>query len=311
MSNLLNKAFWKKLLLVSAGLFAAATVTIGAAIYGFTHTPSPVNSSAAVTKESTDTTAGKRINILLLGVDDGDPDTPGAPRRSDTMMVAGINPGDGTINLLSIPRDTRTVIPGRSGEDKITHAFAYGGVSLAVRTVEQMLGIPIDYYVIIDWKAFIRVIDILGGVDMNVGQAMNYDDPYENLHIHLTKGYQHLNGEQAGEYVRFRHDELGDIGRVQRQQQFLKVLCSELLQAGTIFKLPALVTTLRQYVQTDMPLTTMAKLAAGLKSMQLDSIQAEMLPGDFATIANVSYWIEDKVKTRKLVTDLFCAGGTQ
>lgn len=311
MDKLLSKKFWKKIMLVLTGLFVAGIVTIGAAIYGFTHTSSPVSNSSAVAQESADTTVDKRINILLLGVDDGDPDTPGAPRRSDTMIVASVKLGDGKINLLSIPRDTRTVIPGRSGEDKITHAFAYGGPHLAARAVEQMLGIPIDYYVVIDWKAFIRVIDILGGVDMNVEQAMNYDDPYENLHIHLAKGYQHLDGHQAGEYVRFRHDELGDIGRVQRQQQFLKVLGNELLQAGTIFKLPALVTTIRQYVQTDMPLTTMAKLAGGLKNMQLDSMHTAMLPGDFATIDQVSYWIEDKAKTRELVDSLFFAAGTR
>jgi LCP family protein required for cell wall assembly len=220
------------------------------------------------------------------------------------MIVASINPEDQTVNLLSIPRDSKVSIPGRSEDGKITEAFFYGGAHLAVRTVQDNFHIPINYSVVIDWKAFIKVIDILGGVDMNVERDMNYEDPYENLSIHLHKGYQHLNGEKAGQYVRFRHDELGDIGRVGRQQYFLRKLTNDMLQAGTILKLPALMTTISRYVQTDMDAYTLLKIANVLKNIKSDSLQTEMVPGDFVTIDDLSYWVPDRERTQKIVDSM-------
>lgn len=243
----------------------------------------------------------KRINFLLLGVDEGDAENPNSPRRSDTMMVASVNTDNKSVNLLSIPRDSKVNIPGHLGYDKITHAYFYGGPELAVRTVEDNFQIPINYYVVIDWKAFIGVVDILGGVDLTVERDMNYEDPYDNLFIHLEKGYQHLGGKQAGEYVRFRHDELGDIGRVQRQEVFLKALTSRMMSTGTILKLPSLITTVRQYVETDVDMYTLIKIANVLKGMHSESVHAEMIPGDFATIDDISYWVPDISETKSIV----------
>lgn len=246
----------------------------------------------------------KRINILLIGVDDGeDPANPS--KRSDTLMVVSLNPEEGTMSLLSIPRDTRVNIPGHKGLDKINAAYAYGGADLTVDTVQRFLGVPINYHVVIDWQGFIKVIDILGGVDLYVENDMNYRDPYANLQINLKQGYQHLDGEKAGQYVRFRHDELGDIGRVQRQQRFLKALSNEMMQMGTILKLPAIASTLSQYVETDMTTVAMLKAANSLKSFKTGSLQAEMVPGDFATIDGLSYWVPDKEQTKKLVERMF------
>ena len=221
------------------------------------------------------------------------------------MMLASINPDSGAINLLSIPRDTQVHIPGRSGLDKITHAYFYGGPQLAVRTVENFLDLPVNYYVTIDWEAFIKVIDILGGVDLYVESDMNYEDPYADLKIHLNKGYQHLDGEKSGQYVRFRHDELGDIGRVQRQQRFLKALSDEALQVGTLVKLPALSSTISQYVSTNMSMMDTLKLVNSLKGFKNGALHTEMLPGQFSTVDGLSYWIPDKEQTKQLVERMF------
>lgn len=245
-----------------------------------------------------------RINILLMGLDDGDPDDPGGPRRTDTMIVASVNPADRTVILLSIPRDTKVHIAGRPGEDKINAAYFYGGARLAKTTVQEFLHIPINYYAAIDWQAFIKVVDILGGVDIKVDHDMDYEDPYENLAIHLRKGQQHLNGQKAGEYVRFRHDELGDIGRVQRQQQFLQALTEQMLQAGTLLKLPALMTTIGHYVRTDMDSHTMLQVAEALTNINSSSLHTIMVPGNFATIDGISYWLPEKEQTQKIVKDL-------
>lgn len=302
-----RKIRWTRLFLVLFVLLVMVTAMAGAAFYAYLNmSDGPVTSGTVATDGKAGEKLTKRINILILGVDDGDNETPGAPKRSDTMIVASINPQDATINLLSIPRDTRVTIPGRKGFDKITHAFAYGGAELSVRTVQEFLGIPINYYVVMDWQGFVKIVDILGGVDLYVESNMNYTDPYANLNIDLSKGFQHLNGEQAGQYVRFRHDELGDIGRVQRQQRFMKALSDEMFKFGTIFKLPALTTTLRQYVSTDMPGFTMFKLANTLKGMKDGSgFHAELLPGKFATVDGLSYWVPDKDQTKKLVDALF------
>jgi polyisoprenyl-teichoic acid--peptidoglycan teichoic acid transferase len=302
-----RKIRWARLFLVLFVLLVVVITITGAASYAYftLFNPSVVSGGASASK--TTDTINKRINILILGLDDGDVDQATAPKRSDTIIVASINPQDSTINLLSIPRDTRLAIPGQKGLDKITHAHAYGGPQLTKRTVEEFLNIPIDYYIEADWQGFMKAVDILGGVDLYVERNMNYEDPYANLSIHLTKGYQHLDGQKAGEYVRFRHDELGDIGRVQRQQRLLKTLGDEMFQIGTVFKLPALVSTLRQYISTDMSAFTMLKLANTVKGFSDKGVHAEMLPGNFATIERSSYWVPDKEQSKQLVENLFSA----
>ncbi len=309
-----RKIRWGRVILVLAVLAAFVATAAGAAFYVYLNmfdTAVARGGGPAAGGKTAGEALNQRINVLILGIDYGDNDTPGAPKRSDTMIVVSVDPKSGSVNTLSIPRDTRVAIPGRSGYDKVAHAYAYGGPQLSVRTVEDFLGIGINYYVTMDWQGFINIVDILGGVDLYVEQTMNYDDPYGNLSIHLKKGYQHLDGEKAGQYVRFRHDELGDIGRVQRQQRFLKAMTDEMFQVGTLFKLPALTASLRQYVATDMPPLMMLRVANTLKGFKDGGLKAEMLPGKFATIDGLSYWVPDKEGTKGLVRDLFSSGGAQ
>ena len=302
-----RKIRWSRVLLLLLIVSALITAVAVGAMYAW-HSFNGKSGAPTIEKESTavslgDDKLGKRVNILLLGIDDGEDQ--GQGRRSDTIIVLSISPEDGNINLLSIPRDTKVAIPGRPGFDKITHAYAYGGTGLAIRTVQDFLKIPIHYHVTVDWPGFIKVIDLLGGVDVYVEHDMHYQDPYANLNIQLVKGYQHLNGNEAGQYVRFRHDELGDIGRVQRQQRLLKALTDQMFQFGTILKLPALYSTLQQYVQTDMNIFTMAKIANSVASSQAKLLKTEMLPGDFATIEGKSYWVPDNEQTQRVVERMF------
>lgn len=235
-----------------------------------------------------------RINVLLLGKDDGDSEdmnNPDAPKRTDSMMVVSFDPEKKQIAIVGLPRDTRVTIPGRRGHDKINAAYAYGGTKRAVRTVEQLLQIPINYYMVVDWQGFIKVIDMLGGVDLYVDNNMDYEDPYANLKIHLKKGYQHLDGEKAGQYVRFRHDELGDIGRVERQQKFMKALAGQFFTFTNMLKLPMIINTGLDYVDTDMNLMTMIRAANCFRIFGENSIKSEMLDGDFKTIDDISYWV--------------------
>lgn len=302
-----RKIRWDRVFLILLLLLSTIVAITGATVYAYLSImQTPTTAPVAKTKERPPEVLTNKVNILLLGVDDKDRENPGDnTRRSDTMMVASISPQDGTISLLSLPRDTQVNIPGRKGYDKLNHAYAYGGPQLTQTTVEQFLQIPINYYVVIDWQAFIKVIDTLGGVDLYVENDMHYRDPYADLDIEINKGYQHLDGEKAGQYVRFRSDELGDIGRVQRQQRFLKALAKEVMQVGTIFKVPAIVNTVNQYVDTNMSAMTMIKVGNSLKSFNASNLTAEMLPGTFATIDGLSYWIPDNEQTQQLVQTMF------
>lgn len=252
--------------------------------------------------------SGNRINILLVGIDDGEFANPkDSPHRSDSMLLLGVHKGTGAVSLLSIPRDTRVAIPGHSSNDKFGHSYAYGGVDLTIATVQDFLKIPVHYYVVADWQGFIRVVDALGGVDLQIDADMNYEDPYANLKIHLKKGFQHLNGQQSGEYVRFRHDEMGDIGRVARQQKFLKALATQAIRPGNLIRMPQIIDILRQSVQTNMTPWSFQQVFVALPALKNNQIQSDMIPGDFANIGGVSYWAPDQAETRKVVERLFIA----
>lgn len=296
-----RKIRWSRLILLVVILASMITSICWAGVYVYKKITSVPVASMVVETTKLPEPIGKTTNILLMGIDDGDNEIPDAPQRSDVMMVISINSENGKVDLLSIPRDTRVQIPGHKGTEKITHAFFYGGSQLAIRTVENLLQLNINHFLVINWQAFIKTVDILGGVDLYVENNMHYEDPYADLVIHLTKGYQHLDGNQAGQYIRFRSDELGDIGRVQRQQRFLKALTEQTLQVSTIFKIPKIMNVMDQYMKTDINGFKMLKLANNLKSFRSGNLHTEMLPGKFATIDGISYWVHDQEQTKQLV----------
>lgn len=247
-----------------------------------------------------------RINVLLLGTDDGDSDDfdKDVPKRTDAMLLVSFDPENSQVSVLSLPRDTRVTIPGRRGHDKINAAYAYGGVPLAKRTVANLLQVPINHYMQVDWQGFIKVVDMLGGVDLDVEQNMDYEDPYADLKIHLKKGKQHLNGEKAGEYVRFRHDEMGDIGRVERQQKFMKALAKQAFTVGNMVKLPVIIGTASEYVKTDMTFIQLVKAANCLRLFGEGGVKSASLKGDFGDIGGVSYWVTTPSKIAATLDEL-------
>ncbi|MBO8159729.1 LCP family protein [Thermosyntropha sp.] len=250
---------------------------------------------------------GHRTNILVLGIDKRPGET---NARSDTMMLVSIDPKLDKAVVLSIPRDTRVEIKG-SPIDKICAANIVGGPRYAVRTVEKLLDVNIDYYVSVDFNGFKEIIDTLGGVTIDVPQRMY--KPSED--IDLQPGLQRLNGRQALAFVRFRGYIQGDIARTQMQQQFIRALADEVLKPKTIAKLPSLVKQLNKYVETDMGLTDMIKMASWAPGFSADSIITQTLPGYFYDEYNAdgimvaSYWIADKKQTAGILDKLF-AGET-
>lgn len=263
-----------------------------------------------VEKNFQDEKFNQYTNVLIMGIDDGDPGNLSSGRRADTMIIASIRHTDGFIHFLAIPRNTKVSIPGRKPEEMINQAYYYGGAQLSVRTVEQFLQIPIHHYVVIDGKAFIELIDTLGGVQLYVESDMNYEDPYAQFTIHLKKGYQHLGGHEAGQYVRYRSDELGDIGRVQRQKKFIKAIYAQLVQMDTITKLPEIIDIINRRVTTSMAMLDTAQTVKNLNGFNPELIKSEMLPGKNLSMQSDHYWIVDQGALVLLLEGMFSAENT-
>ncbi|MFC6590809.1 LCP family protein [Deinococcus lacus] len=180
--------------------------------------------------------ADRPLNILLAGVTPVYPPSavwpyPAAPEDysglTDTIMLAQVRQ-DGTVNLLSIPRDTWTEIPGK-GPGKINGANPHGGPEALVAAAENLTGLPIDGHALLSLYAARSLTDAAGGVTVDVPARMKYDDHAGHLHIDLQPGRQRLSGEQAEGFLRFRKDKLSDIGRIGRQQQFVQALAQQTL----------------------------------------------------------------------------------
>ena len=231
-----------------------------------------------------------RINVLLLGEDNLE-----SVKRSDTVMVVTVDVDERNMRVLSLPRDTRVAIPGH-GHQKLNHAYAFGKADLLRRTVENFLGISIHYYVKIDYDNFPKLVDAVGGIDIFVGKAMRYTDRAQKLNINIPAGKQRMNGETALKYVRFRMDALGDIGRVQRQQQFLKALLYRTYQPENLARFPSIAEEVQNTIITDMNPSMILQLCLFVRGLEkeTDRIFFKMLPGRPALVDNLSYWIADR-----------------
>jgi LCP family protein required for cell wall assembly len=254
---------------------------------------------------------GKReINILLMGRD-VDRDRYGrivqTHGRTDAMMLVHVNFQDKSADILSLPRDTLVHIPGYRGKRRISYANALGGPELAVETVEQFLGVRPDYYVLVNFEAFEKAIDALGGLEVTVDKKLDYDDNWGNLHIHLMPGRQVLNGEQAMGFVRYRQSKNGDMesdfARISRQQELLRAVKAKLSNPSVLFRVPNVLDTIRDDIKSNLTSEQMVCLAHFLKNLQGNSkIRMETLP---AINENGIFVRADVDATRHLVREMF------
>lgn len=247
----------------------------------------------------------RKQNILILGVDASDnPDDLWTGTRTDTIILVNIDPRTKSVNAISIPRDSKVYLPNNNGIQKINAAHAIGGVGMTIRTVEETLGVRIDRYIMVHDNAVKAIVEALGGVDVYVEKPMRYHDYSGKLHIDLAKGEHRLSPEQAVGYLRFRHDPLGDIGRTQRQQWFLRGLLNELQKPETIAKIPDIISVTQKYVKTNMSLYELSQYAAMTKHIDMDKIEIATLPGSPNKKGYISYWILDPEKTQEVVNRL-------
>lgn len=244
--------------------------------------------------------AKDKATVMIMGVDERADDV----GRSDTLMIATLDPDKNQAALLSVPRDTRVKIKGH-GFDKINAAYAYGGRKLTQETIESLLNTHIDHYIKINVHGFTKIIDALGGIDIDVEKRMYYEDPWDDdggLYIDLQPGMQHMDGKTAITYVRYR-DEEGDIGRIKRQQNFMKAVMDKLVSPTIIPKLPAIVSAVSDSVETDMSVSEILSFLGTLQDAKDNGLKSEMLPGKPVYIEGISYWVPDISKTRKILAN--------
>lgn len=237
-------------------------------------------------------------NVLLIGVDQFN--------LADAIAIAFFNPREETIGVLSIPRDSRVQIPGRRW-DKVNHAFSFGGANLLRETLVNLTGVTINYTVVISFNNFIRAIDLVGGIDMYVERALRYTDRSQSLFINIPRGQQRLDGRRSLDFVRFRSDPMGDLGRIQRQQRFMTALVAQIATPSMVPRIPSLVGEILSAVNTDLSPIQAGRLATYATRLRPGGLQFGMAPGRATFIGGISYWSIDTVELSVMIPRLITA----
>jgi LCP family protein required for cell wall assembly len=244
-----------------------------------------------------------RVNLVFLGRD-RDYDDRGRVMntlgRTDTILILALEKDLKQATLVSIPRDMLVRIPGH-GSQKINAAHSLGGPALTMQTLRESLGIHVDHYALFKFEGFKKAVDAVGGVDIDVPKDMEYHDNWAHLHISLKKGWQHLDGAKAHGFVRFRHDRMGDLGRIERQQTLAKTLAKKMLSPSMVFKLPSLVNMVSECLETDMTEKQLLSLAFFMQKVKMDAIKTEVLPGTWVS----PYLVPQQSKSEEILARVF------
>lgn len=241
----------------------------------------------------------ERTNILVLGVDAPERNREGDIPRSDTMMLVSLDPNKNSSFILSIPRDTRVVLPGRRKATKINHAHRFGGPELSIQAVKELLGIPIHHYAVVDYKALYQIVDKVGGVEITIDHpgGLHYTDNAIKppLRINLEQGTHLLDGKKAEQYLRYRKGyTAGDLGRVEAQQKFISALIDKVLSPESIAKVPQLLETVYENVETDLSKKDILQLGVSAAKLKPEYIIKDVLAGESLYIGNISYFLMDE-----------------
>ena len=235
---------------------------------------------------------------------------------TDTIMVVKYSPKNQEAALLSVPRDS---FVGKSTAnatafDKINSRYQLGAQNV-LDAVNGLTGLNLKYYVTIDTKALRDLVDAIGGVYFDVPIDMDYDDSSQDLHIHIKKGYQLLNGEQAEGVVRFRHNnnytsypiEYGDndLGRMRTQRAFIETVLKQTLKAGNITKLNQLINIAKEEIATNMPWDTLKDYGVALLDFDASNLKTDALPGAADYYNGLSFFIVNKTKSKQVINELF------
>jgi len=254
------------------------------------------------------------VNILLLGVDEGG-------MRSDTIMLASLNGRTGKLSVLSIPRDTRVLVGNYY--QKINAAIGIGAQEvrkgrlkepeeLSVQKVKLLTGLPVHYFMSVNFDGFKEIIDALGGIEFNVPFRMKYDDPVQKLHIDLQPGLQVLDGQKAHDFVRFRKGNagypgyaMGDLGRIEAQQQFIRAAIEQKVNAKYLLKADEIFDVVCRNVRTNYTAKDLMRHLGAIRKIDSETMTMYQLPGAAQTINGASYFICDDRGMTELAETVF------
>jgi len=285
---------------IVGGLLTIFLIFIGTAYYTIQKTMNKINTPLIETtdesKEQKIVTKKDPFSVLMLGVDERKDDS----GRSDTMIVITVNPQKQTMKMLSIPRDTRTEIIGHNTVDKINHAYAFGGVPMAVDTVEHFLNIPIDYYVFVNMDGFLQIIDTIGGVTIDNDMDLTYDS------YHYPKGEITLDGDNALIFSRIRYeDPRGDFGRQIRQRQIIEAVLKKASSTSSILlKATDMLDVVGDNVRMNFTMKDLIQLQSIYKNMDGNLEQLSFKEGDGKRIDNIWYFIPEETELEKIKAEL-------
>lgn len=266
----------KRALKITMAIILVLILGVGAYAYSiwhsvektFTQTHEPLNRDVSE-KRSEKVSFSKRdpISILLLGVDQ----RAGDRGRSDSLILMTVNPKDQSMKMVSIPRDTRTEIVGKGTTDKINHAYAFGGVDMAVNTVEKFLDVPVDYYVQVNMESFKDIVDAVGGVTVNNDLNFDYDG------YSFKKGNLTLDGKEALAYSRMRkQDPRGDFGRQMRQRQIIEGVIEEGASVQSLANYGTILDTIGTNVRTNLTFDDMKQIQSNYKDARRNVEQLQV-----------------------------------
>ena len=276
----------------------------------------PLGSQVAIEELDKEDSRVGMVNFLIIGVDEDG-------LRSDTIMLVSYDGYSDRLNILSLPRDTQVVMNGY--KQKLNAAIGVGAQNVKngkdqepeeelIRQVKALTGLPVHYFMTVDFDGFIEIIDALGGVDFNVPYNMNYDDPAQDLHIHLKKGPQHLDGQQAHDFVRFRHNTdnsapgeyaMGDEGRIYWQQRFLKELLLQKAKPQYFANITDVFDVITRNVRTNYTVQDLLMHIDEMQKFDFSNIGMYELPGEAKYMDELWWYIYDEDKTSALIQEVF------
>ncbi|MBT2661773.1 LytR family transcriptional regulator [Bacillus sp. ISL-45] len=290
-----NRKIWRRILIAFFLLTISAIGIYSYSLYNsVTKTVDSIHepiSREKSKKRATPITLEKKepFSVLMLGVDERDGDS----GRSDTMVVVTVNPDLNSVKMLSIPRDTRTEIIGKGFQDKINHAYAFGGAEISMDTVENLLDIPLDYYLQVNMEGFLEIVDAVGGVTVLNDFSFKYGG-YE-----FPKGEIDLDGKKALAYSRMRYeDPRGDFGRQQRQREIIRAVIRKGARLSSLGNYDEILTALGNNVKTNLTLSEMYDIQSKYKNAgkQIEEIE---LKGTGGKIDGIYYYqVDDAEKQR-------------
>jgi LCP family protein required for cell wall assembly len=229
---------------------------------------------------------------------------------TDTMLLLRFDPEAKRLAVLSIPRDTRTYVEGQ-GLIKINAANYYGGPALTAKATSDLLeGVGIDRYIRVNVQGVEKLIDALGGVTVYVPRDMKYKDDSQHLYINLKEGKQHLDGNKALQFLRFRYDKYGDVGRIQRQQMLMRALTEQALNPTTLARVPKILSIIQSHIDTNLSVEELVALVGFGVQTKRSNVKMLMVPGDFNGTGQhaTSYWLPDHRRIQQMMAQYFDQG---